>query len=54
LILKLEELPEKYHNEYIKELKKRKIVDNFKATNIKQFIKKLILKINIKLYLKIR
>lgn len=54
LILKLEELPEKYHDEYIRELKKRKIVDNFKVTNIKQLIKKIILKINIKLYLKIR
>lgn len=54
LILKLNELPLKYHKQYIKELKKRKIADNIKARNIKQFIKKCILKVNIKLYLKIR
>ena len=54
LILKLEELPEKYHKQYIEELKKRKIVDNFKVKSIKQFIKKVLLRLNIKLYLKIR
>ena len=54
LILKLEELPEKYHKEYIAELKKRKVADNIKARNVKQLIKKCILKTNIKLYLKIR
>ncbi len=54
VILKLEELPERYQNEYIGEIKKRKIIDNIKAKNIKQLIKKAILKINIKLYLKIR
>lgn len=54
LILKLEELPEKYHKEYIKELKQRKIFDNIKARNVKQLIKKILLKVNIKLYLKIR
>ena len=54
LILKLKELPEKYHKEYIQELKQRRIVDNIKARNIKQLIKKILLKINVKLYLKIR
>lgn len=54
LILKLEELPEKYHKEYISELKKRKIENNIKARNLKQLIKKIILKTNIKLYIKIR
>ncbi len=54
LILKLEELPLRYHKKYIKELKKRKITDNIKVRNVKQFIKKCILKINIELYLKIR
>lgn len=54
LILKLEELPKKYQKEYIKELKKRKIIDNFKSVNIKQFIKKIVLRISFKLYLKIR
>lgn len=54
LILKLEELPEKYHKEYISELKKRKIENNIKARNLKQLVKKIILKTNMKLYIKIR
>lgn len=54
LILKLNELPKQYHKEYIKELKKRNIIDNFKVKNIKQLVKKIILRININLYLKIR
>ena len=54
LILKLEELPKEYQREYIKEIKKRKIIDNIKSKNIKQLIKKILLKINVKLYLKIR
>lgn len=54
IILKLEELPQKYHNSYIKEIKKRKILKNFKVRNLKQFVKKIVLKISVKLYLKIR
>lgn len=54
LILKLEELPKRYQQEYIKELKKRKIADNIKVRDFKQLIKKVLLKTNIKLYLKIR
>ena len=54
LILKLTELPEKYHKEYIVELKKRKIANNIRVSNIKQLIKRIILKINVKLYLKLR
>ena len=54
LILKLTELSAKYHKAYINELKKRKITNNFKASNLKQFVKKAILKISIKLYLKMR
>jgi hypothetical protein len=41
-------------NSYIKEIKKRKMVNNIKARNIKQLIKKILLRINIKLYLKLR
>jgi glycosyltransferase involved in cell wall biosynthesis len=44
----------KQQNEYIKEIKKRKMVNNIKARNIKQLIKKILLRINIKLYLKLR
>ena len=54
LILNLKELPKKYHKQYIEELKKRKIADNIKARNLKQFVKKSILKISYELYLKIR
>ena len=54
IILKLEELPKKYHKEYIEQIKRRKIVNNFKVRNLKQLVKKLVIKINYKLYLKIR
>ena len=39
---------------YIKEIKKRKMVNNIKARNFKQLLKKIILKISIKSYLKLR
>ena len=54
LILKLEELPNQYQRDYIKELKKRKIADNIKVRDFRQLIKKILLKINIKYYLKLR
>ena len=54
IILKLNELKKSEKNIYIKEIKKRKMYNNIKARSIKQFIKKIILKVNIKLYLKIR
>ena len=54
IILKLNELKEKEKNEYIKEIRKRKMSRNIKARNLKQLIKKILLKINIKLYLKVR
>ena len=54
LILKVNDLPSKYHKDYINQLKRRKIASNLKARNIKQIIKKIVLKISIKLYLKIR
>lgn len=54
LILKLEELPNEYHKEYIKQLKNRKVFKNIKVRNFKQLIKRIILNFNIKLYLKLR
>lgn len=54
IILKLEDLKEEDQKEYIKEIKRRNLQDNIKARNIKQFIKKILLKIDIKLYLKMR
>lgn len=54
IILKLQELEKADRKRFIKEVKNRKMCDNIKAKNPKQFIKRLILKININLYLKIR
>ncbi len=54
IILKLQELNKEDRNRYIKEIKKRKMQNNIKARGLKQSIKKIILKININLYLKMR
>lgn len=54
ILLNINNLNEKDKNEYIKEIKKRKMIKNIKARNFKQLLKKIILRINIKLYLKIR
>ena len=39
---------------YIKEIKKRKLYQNIKPYNLKQLIKRIILRISVKLYLKVR
>lgn len=54
VILKANELNEDDQQTYIKELKKRKVQKNIKIRNVKQLIKRIILSINIKTYLKIR
>ncbi len=54
LILKMYEIKENDKNKYIQELKKRKLYKNIKARNLKQLMKKIILKYDINLYLKIR
>lgn len=54
LILKTRELKEKDKKQYIKEIKERKLYKNIKPYNLKQLIKRIILKININLYLKMR
>ncbi len=54
ILLKLEELQKKDQSRYIKQIKNRKFSQNIKARNLKQLIKKIVLKINIKLYLKMR
>lgn len=54
IILKLEELKEKDKDKYIKEIKKRKMYNNIKIRNFKQLIKRILLKIDTKLYLKMR
>lgn len=54
IILKLKELEEEDQTKFIKEIKKRKMTKNIKVKNLKQLIKRIILNINIKLYLKMR
>ena len=54
VILKAKELKDKEQEKYLKELKQRKLYKNIKPYNIKQLIKKMILRINIKIYLKMR
>ena len=54
VILKTEELKVKEQQQYIKEIKKRKLIKNIQTRNIKQIIKKALLRINVKLYLKLR
>ena len=53
IILKLKELNRKDQDIYISQIKKRKMTQNIKIRNLKQFLKRTILTINIKLYLKI-
>lgn len=54
IILRAKELEKEEQKNYIREIKNRKLIHNLKAKNIKQFIKILILKINIKLYLNMK
>lgn len=54
VILKTQTLNEKDQKEYIKEIKQRKMYKNIKANNIKQLIKRILLAIDVKLYLKMR
>lgn len=54
LLLKATELKGKEQKEYFKELRRRKISKNIKVRNGKQLLKRIILTINMKAYLKIR
>ena len=54
IVLKLKELKPENQDQYIKQIRKRKMYKNIKARNLKQLIKKILLKYNIKLYLKLR
>lgn len=53
IILKLRELQKESQNHYINEIQKRKMYKNIKPRNLKQLIKRFLLKWNIKLYLKL-
>lgn len=52
LLIKAKTLKGKKQEEFIKEIKKRKLYKNIKPENLKQLIKKILLCINIKLYLR--
>ena len=54
VILKTQTLNEQDQNEYIKEIKQRKLYQNIKPYNLRQLIKRTILKTSVKLYLKLR
>ena len=54
IILKLEDLNAEDKEKYIKEIKLRKMYSNIKVRNLKQLIKKILLLINVKLYLRMR
>ena len=54
ILLKIETLKVKDQKQYIKEIRKRKMPNNIKATSVKQAMKKLILSLNIKWYLNLR
>lgn len=54
IILKAKELKEEDQDKYIEEIKNRKMIENIKIRNIKQLLKRILLTINIKAYLKTR
>ena len=54
IIMKLKELKTEDRKKFVKELKKRKMFNNLKIRNLKQLIKRLILHVNVNLYLKMR
>ena len=54
ILLKIESLKKEDQKEYIAQIKKRKMIQNIKLRNLKQLVKKIVLSINIKLYLKMR
>ncbi|MBQ9658605.1 MAG: glycosyltransferase [Clostridia bacterium] len=54
ILLRINQLKKEDQKEYIKEIKKRKMTKNIKVRNLKQLIKRIVLEINIPLYLKIR
>lgn len=54
IILKLKELKKEDVNIYIRKIKERKMLNNIQVHNAKQLIKKIILKLNIKWYIKLK
>lgn len=54
ILLRINDLNKKDRKSFIKQIRKRKMTKNIKARNLKQLIKRILLKISIPLYLKIR
>ena len=54
ILLKTETLENKDQKQYIKEIKKRKMLKNIRPNNIRQVLRKIILLLSIKQYLKLR
>ena len=54
ILLKTETLEDKEQKQYINEIKKRRMIKNIKSSNIKQLLRKIILLLSIKQYLKFR
>ncbi len=54
IILKLKEIKKQDIDIYIKKIKKRKMINNIQVNNLKQVIKKMLLRINVKLYLTLK
>lgn len=54
VVLKIKDLKSEEQKKYTKELKKREVYKNIVPRNLKQLIKRIVLKFSIKLYLKMR
>jgi len=54
ILLRVNDLKKEDKKRFIKEIRKRKMTKNIKVRNIKQLVKRIILQINIPLYLKMR
>lgn len=54
ILLRVNHLEKKEKKRFIKEIRKRKMARNIKTRNVKQLFKRIILEINIPLYLKLR
>lgn len=54
ILLRINQLNNKERKKFIKEIRKRKMTQNIKVRNLRQLLKRIILEINIPLYLKMR
>ena len=52
IIQKLKEMEPKEQKEFIREIKKRKMISNIKVRDVKQFVKRLVLSLSVRWYLK--